>query len=109
MRSGTDDEAQHHRVDRLILANGPSNVVASFLEENGLREVAEWESDPICIVRDDVDEKGGEVVWIDYEAYPDLSARPLAPDFETFLIMAGRLFQAMQGEFQFKRSTDTRH
>jgi hypothetical protein len=79
--------------ERLRLANSDANPFADLLREADLYEVASFEGDPVT-VRAAGSTRPGEVVWIDTTKRPDLVARPLAPDFETFLILAGRLYDA---------------
>lgn len=81
--------------ERLIVANGPSNPVADILRSHSLYEVASWETDPIGVVRVDAPaERRREVVLVDITSHPTISWSPLAPDFATFLVMAGRLYEA---------------
>ncbi|MGH9267329.1 MAG: hypothetical protein ACRD0D_04045 [Acidimicrobiales bacterium] len=83
-------------LERLVLANGSANPVAEFLRGQDLYEVASWETDPIGVVRDDsTSGRSGQVVWVDVTSDPSFIVSPLAPDFATFMVMAGRLYQAL--------------
>ncbi len=80
--------------DRLVVANGPDNPVVGFLRDNDLYEVASWETDPIAVVREGAERRPGEVVWVDITSAPSYSVSPLAADFATFMLLAGRIYQA---------------
>lgn len=79
--------------ERLVAANGPTNPLHAALQERHLFEVAVIESDPVCVVSDRAAD-AGQVVWMDIESGGDPVVSPLAPDFATFMIVAGRLYQA---------------
>ena len=81
--------------DRLAEANERDDLIAAdVLRAHDLLAVASAEIDPICVRRRGASGRPGEVVWVDLTSAPEPVVRPLAPDFATFLIVAGRLEQA---------------
>lgn len=94
-------------LERLVLANGPANPVVEFLRARDLYEVASLETDPIGVVRDDsVAARSGEVVWVDITSDPSFIVWRLAPDFSTFMIMAGRLYEARHADASVEEILD---
>jgi hypothetical protein len=81
--------------DRLVVASGPDNPVVGFLRDHDLYEVASWETDPIAVVREpSAERRPGEIVWVDITSDPSFTVSLLAADFATFMLLAGRLYQA---------------
>ena len=67
------------------------------MSENGLYEVATWEAEPICVATNKSSHKEGSVLKISI-AQPSPKEDLLAPNFETFLLIAGNL-DAIRDEY----------
>ena len=85
-------------VERLVQINTPEkNPFWIFMSENGLYEVATWEAEPICVATNKSSHKEGSVLKISI-AQPSPKEDLLAPNFETFLLIAGNL-DAIRDEY----------
>lgn len=70
----------------------PNNPYLPFYEKLGLVEVARLDSDPICLVRAGA-EREGQVVCFDANYYPEVLPKPVAPDFESMMLLMGNALQ----------------
>jgi hypothetical protein len=84
-------------VEGLVKMNAPEkNPLWHFLREKGFYEVAAWEAEPICVATKKSSQEEGSVLKISI-AQPSLKENLLAPNFETFLLIAGNL-DAIRGK-----------
>jgi hypothetical protein len=68
-----------------------TNPYAGLCAREGLYEVAAWEADPICVASSRSSHDPGRVFRMDTTDPHNVEVRPLAKDFETFLLLAGNL------------------
>jgi hypothetical protein len=89
---------------RLVNANSPDNSMYEALQGLRAHEVAAFEGDPICVASASHDD-AGSMVWLDMTASPEVVARRLASDFESFMILAGRLWAFAREETSLGEAT----
>jgi hypothetical protein len=82
-------------VSLLQAANGPANPLGTAYGELFLYEVGAVEGDAVCVAREDGHEYPDRVYWVERSSFPSLVVSPLCRDFTTFMLAAGRLWQAV--------------